>query len=201
MSDFLEKLLEQVGQITGYYVTTPPTPDYEFVNVCNGDLRKLSEAYAQYAVSQTGTLDERMAAAGMVPLSDLLSNETPVDKYMAHVGVSDINSFEQWLMRRHNELQKMRIPYALGDKDENDELYEWILGNSGAFSEVVANFRQMKERSHTVCVEAILSDPDRVAELAEIVAEELGDDLKTLLNTDFMDYISAVKSLLHRLAK
>jgi hypothetical protein len=28
----------------GYHIVRPPTPDAEFVNVCNGDLRRLDEA-------------------------------------------------------------------------------------------------------------------------------------------------------------
>ncbi len=36
-------LWEQLTVLSGYYITQPPTPDHEFVQVCNGDLRKMVE--------------------------------------------------------------------------------------------------------------------------------------------------------------
>ncbi|TIN80749.1 hypothetical protein [Mesorhizobium sp.] len=87
------------------------------------------------------TLDERMIAAGMIPLSKLLSGDTPLGKWEAHTGIRTLAHFEEWLLRRHTEFMRMRAAYVLGDKDEADELYEWVLAHSGALSEVVANFR------------------------------------------------------------
>ena len=43
--DPLSVLLHQVGVVCGYHITRPATEDHEFVNVCNGDLRTLHEAY------------------------------------------------------------------------------------------------------------------------------------------------------------
>ncbi len=92
------------------------------------------------------SLDERMIAAGMIPLSDLLSGETPLKRWMAHTGVSDLLTFQDWLSRRYEEFMRMKVAYELGDKPKDDELYEWVLSHCGALGEVVANFRQMKER-------------------------------------------------------
>lgn len=97
--------------------------------------------------AEVASLDERMVAAGMVPLSTILSGEGVLKQWMAHAGVVDLETFEQWLLMRYRELLVMRIPYELGDKDKTDELYEWVLGHAGAFSEVTANFRAMKERA------------------------------------------------------
>lgn len=36
-------LWDQLTVLSGYYITQPPTPDHEFVQVCNGDLRKMVE--------------------------------------------------------------------------------------------------------------------------------------------------------------
>lgn len=93
------------------------------------------------------SLDERMEAAGMIPLSRLLSGDTPLAKWEAHTGVRTLAHFEEWLLRRHREIKTMHAEYALGDKDESDELYEWVLAHSGAFSEVVANWRQVSAMS------------------------------------------------------
>ena len=43
--DPLSVLLHQVGVVCGYHITRPATENHEFVNVCNGDLRTLHEAY------------------------------------------------------------------------------------------------------------------------------------------------------------
>jgi len=34
-------LWNQLVVLSGYHITRPPTPDHEFVQVCNGDLRKM----------------------------------------------------------------------------------------------------------------------------------------------------------------
>jgi hypothetical protein len=36
-------LWDQLVVLSGYHITRPPTPDSEFVRVCNGDLRKMVE--------------------------------------------------------------------------------------------------------------------------------------------------------------
>lgn len=100
-----------------------------------------SPVQAPVAPVAVKALDERMIEAGMIPLSQLLAGDTPLAKWAAHTGVRDLATFEQWLLMRHREFMTMRASYELGDKDESDELYEWVLAHSGAFSEVVANFR------------------------------------------------------------
>ncbi|TPM37017.1 hypothetical protein [Mesorhizobium sp. B2-3-2] len=91
------------------------------------------------------SLDERMEAAGMIPLSKLLAGDTPLARWEVHTSVRDLASFEQWLQMRHREIKSLRVKYELGDKDETDDLYEWVLAHDGAFSEVAANFRQAKD--------------------------------------------------------
>lgn len=92
-------------------------------------------------VGTVGTLDERMEAAGMIPLSKLLAGDTPLARWQAHTGIRTLAHFEEWLLRRHREFKTMRVEYDLAGKGEDDELYEWVLAHDGAFSEVVANFR------------------------------------------------------------
>lgn len=102
------------------------------------------------------SLDERMKAAGMIPLSDLLSGNTPLEKWMAHTAVRDLDSFEWWLNMRHREFMTMRMGYELGDKDKTDELYEWVFAHAAAFGEVVSNFRAMKEGAAPPAAEAVV---------------------------------------------
>lgn len=87
------------------------------------------------------SLDERMEAAGMIPLSKLLSGDTPLSRWEAHTGVRSIEAFKEWVNSKHSEYMRMRMRYELGDV-EKDELYEWIFAHAGAFSQVAANLRQ-----------------------------------------------------------
>ena len=107
------------------------------------------------------SLDERMIAAGMIPMSKLLSGDTPLAQWEAHTGVHTMAHFEEWLLRRHRGLLTMRAAYALGDKDETDDMFEWVLGNAGAFSEVVANYRQASA-SPTPSVAALQAEIERL---------------------------------------
>ncbi|WP_054308955.1 MazG-like family protein [Mesorhizobium sp. 1M-11] len=95
------------------------------------------------------SLDERMKAAGMIPLSDLLAGKTPLARWMAHTGVRDMDSFEEWVAMKHREFLRMRVEYELGDKDQKDELYEWVFAHAAVFGEVAANFRQAQASVQT----------------------------------------------------
>lgn len=54
-------LWDQLVVLSGYHITRPPTPDHEFVRVCNGDLRKMVELMGENPARQTnlqGASDE-----------------------------------------------------------------------------------------------------------------------------------------------
>ncbi len=38
-----KKFYDHLVALSGYYIARPSTPDHEFVNVCNGDLRMLND--------------------------------------------------------------------------------------------------------------------------------------------------------------
>lgn len=46
LSNADNQLWDHLVKLSGYHIVRPPTRDDEFVNVCNGDLRKLSELMA-----------------------------------------------------------------------------------------------------------------------------------------------------------
>lgn len=83
-------------------------------------------------------LDTRMREAGMTPLSEILEN--PGGPYAAHVGVTDLESYERWLIMRHEETLRMRVLMEL-DKNTDDEMFEWVLSHAAAFGEALANFK------------------------------------------------------------
>jgi len=147
--DIAEQLLTQL-------VATPISHEHaaakngKVVIAAQQGVRRIIAALAastSAGVTEEQDLDSRMKAAGMIPLSDLLAGNTPLEKWMAHTSVCDLDTFEEWLMRRYREYMQMRMGYELGDENKSDELYEWVFAHAGAFGDVVANFRQMKARS------------------------------------------------------
>lgn len=47
----LGRLLSQVHQVTAYHIERPPTPDYEPVQILNGELRELDDRFTAYALA------------------------------------------------------------------------------------------------------------------------------------------------------
>jgi hypothetical protein len=87
-------------------------------------------------------LNEKMIAAGMIPLNDLLCG-SPLDGFVAHKGVDCLEKFEQWLNMRHEGFLRMAIKMEL-NKGANDDMFEWVLSHRAAFNEVLVNFRAAK---------------------------------------------------------
>lgn len=85
-------------------------------------------------------LDARLKAAGMYSVAELMAG-TPVDKWRAHSSMDNLQFFGEWLERKTREYKVMAAGYDIGDKDKSDELYEWVLAHSGAFHDVLVNFR------------------------------------------------------------
>jgi len=86
------------------------------------------------------SLDERMIEAGMIPVSEILKGR-PIDKFMHHTGVVDIDTFGQWLEMRYSEMLRMQARMKLEGREE-DELYEWVMSHCASLGEVRVNFRE-----------------------------------------------------------
>lgn len=96
---------------------------------------------------EEGDLNARLKAKGMYSIDEMMGN-LPIDKWRVHSGMTDVTFFGEWLERKSREYLTMKAAYDVGDKDESDELYEWVLAHYGAFHDVLVNFR------------AALSSPD-----------------------------------------
>lgn len=102
-------------------------------------------------------LDQRMKAAGMLSVAELLAG-APLDAFMKHAGVNDLATFAEWLEMRRGECIRMHARYDLGERDKGDDLYEWTIAHAAVFNEVHINFR------------AAQADAQRaIAELRELV--------------------------------
>ncbi|GEP00514.1 hypothetical protein [Methylobacterium haplocladii] len=87
------------------------------------------------------TLDDRLKAAGLYTLPEMMG-VTPLTRWKIPVGMAgDLEFFGRWLDRRASEYLRMRASRDLADKGEADELHEWVLAHSAAFSEIRTNFK------------------------------------------------------------
>jgi len=90
-------------------------------------------------------LDKRMAGAGMTPVSQMLE-QSSLGKFNAHAGVTDLDKFEEWIQMRRKEFLRLQAKMTL-DKEEKDELFEWVVAHNAVLGEVMANFRQATGRN------------------------------------------------------
>jgi len=60
-----KKFYDHLVALSGYYIARPSTPDHEFVNVCNGDLRMLNDFMdkIEHVVTVTRSQAEELLAA------------------------------------------------------------------------------------------------------------------------------------------
>lgn len=91
------------------------------------------------ALDGNARLDERLEAAGMLTVAQILAG-APLDAFIRHAGVHDLASFGQWLEMRRAESVRLQARFAL-EKRDDDELYEWVVAHAAAFSELAINFR------------------------------------------------------------
>lgn len=89
-------------------------------------------------------LAERMKAAGMLSIEQMLES-VPFGSFIAHAGVTDLEKFEEWIQMRRKEFLTMQARMTL-DKQEDDEMFEWVLSHCAVLGEVMANFRQATGR-------------------------------------------------------
>ncbi|ACM39147.1 MULTISPECIES: hypothetical protein [Rhizobium/Agrobacterium group] len=114
------------------------------------------------------TLDDRMKAAGMLTIAEMMG-ATPLTRFMSNPAINTIQYFSEWLDRKVSSYLLMKAPYDLGDKSEDDELYEWVLAHAGVFSAIREQFR--------VVLSAMPDQQARIAELEAALADMLPPNL------------------------
>ncbi len=85
-------------------------------------------------------LDSRLRAAGMTGVAELLKG-APLDAFIKHAGVNDLGSLLQWAEMRRAECLRATARYDLGEKPEDDDMYEWTVAHCAAFTELHVNLR------------------------------------------------------------
>lgn len=90
-------------------------------------------------VSVADDIDTRMKNAGMLSAAEIIAGQ-PIDAFMKHAGVVDLESLLKWSEMRRAEFLRMQAKYELGD-NQKDEMYEWVISHVAAFSELHVNIR------------------------------------------------------------
>ncbi|NVL49913.1 hypothetical protein F2S72_09185 [Pseudomonas syringae pv. actinidiae] len=96
------------------------------------------------ALDSDVSLERRMVAAGMYRVAELHAGR-PIDAFVRHAGVHDLDSFNSWLERKRAEFVKLQARFELANR-EDDELYEWVMSNAAAYSEVAINFKTVYQQ-------------------------------------------------------
>jgi len=98
---------------------------------------------AQADADVVESLDARMKAAGMYTVAEMMG-VTPLTKWMSNPAINTIEAFSEWLDRKVSEYLRMKAAYDLGDKDESDELYEWVQAHAAVFSTIRDQFQVVR---------------------------------------------------------
>lgn len=93
------------------------------------------------------SLDERMKAAGMISLTELLADDGK-SLFSVHTGCQDPESFLEIAEGKHRGYLRMRMEYELGDQPK-DDMYEWVFSHASVWGDVVVNLRAAIERART----------------------------------------------------
>lgn len=90
-------------------------------------------------VSVPDDIDTRMKNAGMLSAAEIIAGQ-PIDAFLKHAGVVDLESLLKWSEMRRAEFLRMQAKYELGD-NQKDDMYEWVISHVAAFSELHVNIR------------------------------------------------------------
>lgn len=91
------------------------------------------------SVSVPDDIDTRMKNAGMLSAAEIIAGQ-PIDAFMKHAGVVDLESLLKWSEMRRAEFLRMQAKYELGD-NQKDDMYEWVISHVAAFRELHVNIR------------------------------------------------------------
>lgn len=92
------------------------------------------------AVGNRLDLAERMKAAGMQTVDQMVAGLT-ANPLLLQKEVVDLESFEAWLEMEYRRFVGMQAERQL-QKQDDDEMFEWILAHAAVYGDVLANFRQ-----------------------------------------------------------
>lgn len=140
MSKVLLALKSYVEKFPGHHVTRVSV---EFLGTAASEIERLRTENEQMKDAVKKDLSDRMVAAGMVPLDAVTKTEW-LGKYAAHAAMVDMDFFAIWIERKAKEYATMNAAHQSGAHVMDDDICDFVIGKSSAFSEVLANLRAAK---------------------------------------------------------
>lgn len=102
-------------------------------------------------------LSVRLKAAGMFTIEQMMDdNVSGLGPFDTHAGVHTFEDVCEWVDRKRLEYTRMRARHELDKTEGVNELYEWTLAHSAAFTSISKHLRKVKS-----------SQVARIAELNE----------------------------------
>lgn len=113
-------------------------------------------------------LADRMRAAGMMTIEEMLAG-APLDRFMKHAGVSDLETYGQWLEMKCREFLTMQAKRDL-DKEPEDDMYEWVLAHAAVFQEARINFKAASD-THIAALSTVTAERDRLRHSEQVLMQ------------------------------
>lgn len=85
-------------------------------------------------------VDARLLKAGGKTVDELIY-KNPLNSFLVHTGVTDMETYHKWLKMRLDEVFTLQLTMEL-DGRKDDEMYEWMLSQAAAFKESLLNFEK-----------------------------------------------------------
>lgn len=92
---------------------------------------------------EVASLDERMKAAGMYTIAEMMG-VTPLTKWKSNPSINTLDAFSEWLDRKVREYHTMKAGYDLGEKSEDDELFEWVEAHAAVYGTIRDQFQVVR---------------------------------------------------------
>lgn len=120
-----------------------------------------------------GVLADRMRAADMLTIEEMLAG-APLDRFIKHAGVNDLETYGQWLDMECRKFLAMQAKRDL-NKDPEDDMYEWVLAHAAVFQAARINFKAARD-AHLAALSAVTAERDGLAAARMAYANEFAPD-------------------------
>lgn len=138
-----------------------------------------------------GELNECLKVLGMLTIEQMMQ---PINRFQIHAGMTDLTFFEQWLERRALEYTRMIARREIGEIDQPDDMYEWVLAHRATFHEALVNFRAAKAQDQSAAeisrlssqVETLTKERDSAANQRDLMESQISslDDARMEARTE-----------------
>lgn len=94
-------------------------------------------------------LEAALSSERLAQIEAIVTGKTPMERWERHTGVTTFDHLMEWAEGQLREVITMRAYRDIGNGGipKDDELGDYLVGKSGALSMMLANMRQIKERS------------------------------------------------------